>query len=79
MFLSSNFQASKPLELIFGDICEPLTPLKLGSNMYLFFVVDDFSRFMWVSLLKYKSDAFNAFKKFKELAAVEKGVKLKSF
>ena len=32
---------------------------------------------MWISLLRQKSDAFTAFKNFKSLAEVEKGVKIK--
>lgn len=38
-----------------------------GGNRYIFLLVDDYSRFMWFYLLKNKSDAFEAFKKFRVL------------
>ena len=65
------------MELIFGNICEPIAPSMLGDNKYFLLIVDDFSRLMYVSLIQYQYDAFNAFEKFKALAEVEKGVKLK--
>ena len=36
-------------------------------------IVDDFSRKMWVYFLKYKSDAFSTFQKFKTLVEKESG------
>lgn len=46
-------------------------PPKAGGNKYLFLLVDDYSRKMWVYFLKNKDETFNAFKKF--LALVENG------
>ena len=40
-----------------------------GSILLL--IVDDFSRLMWVAILKNKSKAFEAFRKFKTLAENE--------
>ena len=34
-------------------------------------IVDDFSRLMWMAILKNKSEAFGAFKKFKTLVESE--------
>ena len=40
---------------------------------YFLLIVDDFSRKMWVYFLKYKSDAFSTFQKFKTLVEKESG------
>ena len=63
----SNFSASKVLELVHGDLCGPITPETAAGNQYVFLLVDDFSRAMWMYLLKSKSEAFHAFKNFKAL------------
>ena len=42
-------------------------------------LVDDFSRFMWVFMLKNKNETMVVFKKFKIIVEVEKGKKIKSF
>lgn len=67
----SEFHAVKPLELIHGDLCGPITSCTPAGNRYIFLLVDDYSRVMWIYLLKSKNDAFEAFMKFRAL--VEKG------
>ena len=42
----------------------------MGGSIF-FLIVDDFSGLMWVAILKNKSEAFGAFKKFKTLAESE--------
>ena len=58
------------LELIHGDLCGPITPSTPGGNKYFLLLVDDYSRMMWVYMIKTKEEALTAFKKFR--AAVEK-------
>ncbi|XP_074327045.1 uncharacterized protein LOC141664984 [Apium graveolens] len=70
----SKYSASKVLELIHGDICGPITPSTHAGNRYFMLLVDDYSRIMWVYLLKIKDEAFEAFKRFK--AKVENEEKL---
>ena len=74
----STFQATESLELIHMDICGTITPLSLGGSRYFVLIIDDFSRLTWVAMLQCKSDAFKAFKHFKNLAEIEKGVKIKT-
>ena len=74
----SPFRATEPLELIHIDICGPITPTTLGGSRYFLLIIDDFSRLTWVSMLQCKSDAFEAFKHFKNLAETEKGMKIKT-
>lgn len=67
----SKFTAQKVLELVHADLYGPITPETAAGNKYFFLLVDDYSRLMWVYLLKTKNEAFGAFKKFK--AMVEDG------
>ena len=67
----TSFETTTPLELVYADICGPIMPETPGGNRYFLLFVDDYSRKMWVYLLKEKSDAFGMFKKYK--AVVEKG------
>ena len=73
---SAKFRASRPLELIHGDICGPFAPETLGGSKYFLLLVDDCTRMLWVSLLKQKLEAFKAFKSFKAHAEREKELKL---
>ena len=70
------FRANAPLELVFADICGPIIPPTLGGSQYFLLIVDDYSRLMWVAMMKLKSQALSHFKKFKLLAEVEKGTKI---
>lgn len=70
-----QFRAKRPLELLHGDLCGPIIPSTLGGCRYMFLIVDDFSRYMWCYLLKFKDQAFEVFKRFKVL--VEKFLKVK--
>ena len=76
-FSSSSYRALSVLELLQMDICGPINPQTLGGKRYFFLIVDDYSRCMWVALLKEKSEALEQFKKFKTMAEAEKGVKIK--
>ena len=59
------------------DICGPISPQIVGGKRYFFLIIDDYSRFMWVALLKEKSEALEQFKRFKSMAEAEKEVKIK--
>jgi hypothetical protein len=52
----ANYRAHEPLELVHGDLCGPIRKaMPRGKNLFLL-LVDDQSRFMWIILLKSKSD-----------------------
>lgn len=63
----TEFVAKGALELIHADLCGPITPATPAGNRYFLLLVDDFSRMMWVFMLKRKTEALDAFKKFKAL------------
>lgn len=74
----SSFSAKKPLELVHGDLCGPITPSTTAGNKYIFLLVDDFSRVMWIYLLKNKFEVFEAFKNFRALVETQ-DKKIKTF
>jgi hypothetical protein len=53
----AKYRATEPLELIQGDICGPITPAMLGGKHYFLLLVDEFSRYVWIVLLKTKEEA----------------------
>jgi hypothetical protein len=56
-----QYRASKVIELVHGDLCGPITLATTAGNKYFLLIVDDFSRYMWVVLLKRKDQAFKRF------------------
>lgn len=67
----ASFTAMEKLELVHCDLCGPIKPSTPAGNKYFMFLVDDYSRMMWVYMLKIKDEAFSAFKKFKVLVEKE--------
>ena len=66
-------RANVPLQLVHTNVCGPINPPLVGKHKYLFLFIDDFSRKIWVYLLKKKSKAFEIFKNFKALVEKESG------
>lgn len=59
------------LQLVHMDLYGPMSEQSLGANKFFFLLVDDFSRFCWVYLLKSKSEAFQDFLNFNALVERE--------
>ena len=72
-------RATQPLDLVYGDLCGPITPTTPAQKRYVFVLIDDFSRYMWIILLKEKSEAFDKFKHFKAVTELETGATIKTF
>jgi hypothetical protein len=53
----------QPLELILSDVWGP-APDSIGRNKYYVSFIDDYSKFTWIYLLKFKSDVFQKFHEF---------------
>ena len=53
---------SKTLELLHMDLMGPMQVESLGGKRYAYVVVDDHSRYTWISFIREKSDAFDVFK-----------------
>jgi hypothetical protein len=64
--------ASKSLELLHGDLCGAIKPLTPSGNQYFLLLVDDFNRYMWVSLMASKDCAAAAIKRIQPAAAIKR-------
>ncbi|KAD1384633.1 hypothetical protein E3N88_42909 [Mikania micrantha] len=73
----TNFRAKKLLELIYADVCGPVSPTTQGGNRYMLLFVDDYSRFMWAYLIKSKDEVLGCFKNFKSQIELEVGSRIK--
>jgi hypothetical protein len=51
---------SRNLELLHMDLMGPTRTSSLCGKKYILVIVDDYSRYTWVLLLREKSDAFEA-------------------
>ena len=60
-FPISNYVSQCPFDLLHIDICGAFHLPTHGSFRYFLTIVDDYSRFTWVYLLKSKSDVNNFF------------------
>ncbi|KAM0916826.1 hypothetical protein ACQ4PT_009866 [Festuca glaucescens] len=72
----ARFRAQRPLELVHGDLCGPITPPMPGGHRYILVMINDRSRYMWVELLGSKDKAAQAIIKVQAAAEVECGHKL---
>jgi len=64
----ADYRAQQPLELVHGDLCGPITPETLSGNKYFLLLVDDRSRFMWLTVLPSKDRAAAAIREFQARA-----------
>jgi histone deacetylase 1/2 len=62
----STSVSTTPLELMFSDVWGP-TPVSVGKHEYYVSFIDDFSKFMWIYLLKKRSDVYQVFQNFQQL------------
>ena len=70
----SEVQTSRPLELLHIDLMSPVRVQSLGGMKYILVVVDDFTRYTWVILLKDKSEATNKMIHLCKKLQVEKNI-----
>ena len=55
-------RVSDLLEIIYTDVCGPMSVEVRGGYRYFFIFTDDLSRYGYVYLMKYKSEIFEKFK-----------------
>ena len=70
-------RAAEPLDLVHSDVCGKLNVCTMGGAEYFVTFIDDCTRYIWVYLLKRKSDVFKCFKTWKALVENLSGKKLK--
>jgi hypothetical protein len=64
-FPSNNNRSKETLDLIHSDVCGPMPIKYLGGALYYLTFIDEYSRKMWLYLLKSKDEVFNKFQEFK--------------
>ncbi|KAI5334757.1 hypothetical protein L3X38_024890 [Prunus dulcis] len=65
------------LKLIHTDVCGPLSTTLRGRFSYFVTFTNDYSRLGYVYLIKYKSEAFEKFKEFKNEVEKQTGKSIK--
>jgi GAG-pre-integrase domain len=75
-FPSSITCATKPLELIHTDLHGPFRTRTMSGYLYWITFIDDCTSFRAVMFLKAKSEAFEAFKRYKAYAENHLGAKI---
>ena len=63
--------------LVHSDLCVPMKTKTLGGSLYFVTIIDDFSRKIWVSVLKTKEQVLSVFKQFQASVERETEKKLK--
>ena len=69
----TEVQTSRPLELLYIDLMGPTKVQILGGKKYILVVVDDFTRYTWVILLRDKAEASEKMIHLCKKLQVEKG------
>ena len=69
-----DVQTSRPLELLHIDLMGPARVLSLSGKRYILVVMDDFTRYTWVVLLKDKVEAPEKMIHLCKKLQVEKGI-----
>jgi hypothetical protein len=65
-YTRSDSKSSSPLELIFSDVWGPAIEF-VGRYRYYVSFIDDFSKFIWIYLIKHKYDVFHKFQDFQAM------------
>lgn len=73
----STWRATERLQLIYSDICGPVTPASNSQKRYLLTFIDDYTRKTWIYFLLEKSETFYQFKLFKASVEKECGLSIK--
>jgi hypothetical protein len=64
-FPSNNNESKETLDLIHSYVCGPMPVKSLGGSLYYVIFIDDYSRKIWLYLLKANDEVFNKFQEFK--------------
>nr|GEZ82661.1 zinc finger, CCHC-type [Tanacetum cinerariifolium] len=73
----AKFISKNPLDLVYRDLCGPISPATHSGKKLIFLLVDDCTRFMWTYFLTSKDQAFSTFKEFRKYIEMEMRMKLR--
>ncbi|CAJ2674023.1 unnamed protein product [Trifolium pratense] len=70
-------KSTRPFEYVHSDLWGPASVSTHGGGSYFLSIIDDYSRRVWVYIIKNKSDTFEKFKEWHTLIENQTGSKLK--
>ena len=73
-----KMRAKECLVVVYSEVCGPFEVPSLGGNKYFITFVDEYSRMIWMYVIKMKSAAFEFFLRFKANVERESGKLLKT-
>nr|GEX97382.1 zinc finger, CCHC-type [Tanacetum cinerariifolium] len=73
----AKFRSKNPLDLVYGDLCGPISPATHSGKKFIFLLVDDCTRFMWAYFRTSKDHTFSTFKEFRQRIEMEMRMKLR--
>ena len=76
--LVQHWRAKKKLELVYTDLCGPMSTESLSQNKYFMLFIDDLTRITLVYFLRSKGQVFSVFKIFKAMVETQSECKLKT-
>ena len=77
-FTGTGVRANELLELVHTDVCGPMSTNAKGGYSYFITFTDDFSRYGYVYLMKYKSESFEKFKEYRSEVEKQIGKSIKT-
>ncbi|KAL0292716.1 UNVERIFIED_CONTAM: Retrovirus-related Pol polyprotein from transposon TNT 1-94 [Sesamum calycinum] len=78
LFVGQSTIADSQLDLIHTDVCGPLNTPARGEYSYFITFTDDHSRYGYVYIMRYKSEAFGRFKEYRLEVENQTGHKIKA-
>jgi histone deacetylase 1/2 len=73
----SSSASTSPMELIFSDVWGP-APISVGKHAYYVSFIDYYSKFVWIYLIRQKSEVFRCFQDFQNLVERQFNCKIHS-
>lgn len=76
--VGKSWRVTGCLKLVHAELCGPMKTASLVEVGIFFMFTDDYNSFSWVYFLKFKSETFENFKKFKAYVKNQSGNKIKT-
>ena len=76
-YTTGKHNSTSPLDYIQSDLWGPASVNSIGGGRYYMSLIDDYSRKIWIYILKEKFEAFEKFKEWCIEVELEKGCKVK--
>lgn len=78
-FSTNSLQSHKPLQIIYNDVWGPSPILSIDRKRYYVFLVDQFSKCMWLHTIQAKHEVLDVFKTLHSLLERRFQTKILSF